>query len=87
MYFSLFVRILCLVFVLVCITLCPFEICNHLYEEERVGCSALLFFLMSCYVNVLWLFFAVLWVSLQYVIEVFSDHTHLLFGVTTLALP
>ena len=28
---------------------------------------------------VVWLFFAVPWVSLQFVIVVFSDHTHLLF--------
>ena len=29
-------------------------------------------------INVLWLFFAVLWVGLQYVILVFPDHPHLL---------
>ena len=30
-------------------------------------------------INVLWLFFTVPWVGLQYVIVVFPDHTHLLF--------
>ena len=32
-----------------------------------------------CLVIVLWLFLAVPWVCLQYVIAVFPDHTHLLF--------
>ena len=32
-----------------------------------------------CLVIVVWLFLAVPWVSLQFVIVVFSDHTHLLF--------
>ena len=30
-------------------------------------------------VNVLWLFLAVTWVGLQYVIVIFPDHTHYLF--------
>ena len=36
----------------------------------------------SCIVtiNVLWLFLTVLWVGQQYVIVVFPDHSHLLFG-------
>ena len=32
-----------------------------------------------CLVIVVWLFFTVPWVYLQFVIVVFSDHTHLLF--------
>ena len=28
------------VFVLLCITFCPFKFYNHLEEEERVGCFA-----------------------------------------------
>ena len=36
-----------LVFVLLCITLYPYEFCNHLDEEERAGCFALFVFLMS----------------------------------------
>ena len=32
-----------------------------------------------CLVIVVWLFLAVPWVSLQFVIKVFPDHTHLLF--------
>ena len=33
---------LCLVFVLVCTTLCPFLFCNHLDEEEKVDCFTVL---------------------------------------------
>ena len=32
-------------------------------------------------INVLWLFFAVWWVGVQYVIMVFPDHTHLFMTV------
>ena len=28
------------VFVLLCITLCPFCFCNHLEEEEKANCSS-----------------------------------------------
>ena len=38
-----------LVFVWVCITLCPFWFCNHLDEEERAGCFAFIVFPISCY--------------------------------------
>ena len=63
------------VFVLVCITLCPFSCSNHLEEEDYV------FFLSHpCLVvlYVLWLFLAVPWVGLQCVMVVFTDHTRLL---------
>ena len=29
-------------FVLLCTTLCPFQFCNHLEEEEKVGCFAII---------------------------------------------
>ena len=38
-----------LVFVLVCITLYPFKVCNHLDEEETTGCLAFIVFWESCY--------------------------------------
>ena len=39
-----------------------------------------LLYLSSCYlVIVVWLFFELSWVVLQFVIVVFPDHTHLLF--------
>ena len=39
--------VLCLVFVLLCITLYPFYFCSHLHEEESAGGFALKRFLMS----------------------------------------
>ena len=41
---------------------------------------ALLGLSSCCLVIVVWLFLAVSWVSLQLVIVVFPDHTHLLFS-------
>ena len=37
-----------LVFVLLCITLCHFQFCNHLREEERAGYFAFIALSMSC---------------------------------------
>ena len=37
------------VFVLLCITFCPFQFCNYLDEEERADYFAFIVFLMSCY--------------------------------------
>ena len=51
--------------------------CNHLDEEERAGCFAFILLSFGCLVtvNVLQLLFVVPWVGLQFVIEVFLDHT------------
>ena len=38
-----------LVFILVCINLCPLKFCSHLNEEERAGCFAFIVFWMPCY--------------------------------------
>ena len=38
-----------LVFVLLSITLCPFKFCNHLEEEEKTGCFAIIVLQMYCY--------------------------------------
>ena len=35
------------VFVLLCITLCPFWFCNHLEEEERTGCFVVVVFCLT----------------------------------------
>ena len=37
------------VFVLVCITLCPPQFCNHLEEAERAGSFVFTVLLISCY--------------------------------------
>ena len=34
-------------YVLLCVTLCPFDFFNHLDWEERTGCFALFVFLVS----------------------------------------
>ena len=65
MHLPLFVGVL--VF-LVCITLCPFQFCNHLEEEEKVGCFA---FGCLVIVYVLWL------LNLSAICDcLFPDHTH-----------
>ena len=46
MYFSLFVGVLCLPCF---VTLCPFKFCNHLEEEEKTGCIAIIVLQMYCY--------------------------------------
>ena len=78
MYFPLFVGVLCLSlfgYALLCVH-SSFE--NHLIEQEKAGCYAIIVLQMHCYyINVLWLFLTVPWVGLQYVIVVFPDHTHL----------
>ena len=45
------------------------------------GLVALLSLSSCCLVIVVWLFLVVPWVCLQFVIMVFTDHTHLLFLV------
>ena len=37
------------VFVLLCITLCSFQFCNHLEEEGKAGCFAIFVLQMYCY--------------------------------------
>ena len=37
------------VFVLLCITLCPFQFCNHLEEKEQAGCFTSIVLHMCCY--------------------------------------
>ena len=37
------------VFVLLCITLCPFWFCNHLEEEEKAGCFDAIVLQIYCY--------------------------------------
>ena len=46
------------------------------------GRESLLLYLYCLIVGVIWPFLIVLWVDLQCVVVVFSDHTHLLFDCT-----
>ena len=68
------------VFVLLCITLCPFWFCNHLEEEEKAGCFVIVL-QMYCYYKCSVAIPHGPWVGLQYVIVVFPDHTHLLDNI------
>ena len=52
----------------------PFKFCDYLDGVERAGLS------YWCLVIAVWLFLAVRRVCLQFVIVVFSDHTHLQFS-------
>ena len=67
---------------------CYALICVHssfaIILKRKRKLVALLLLSYSCIVtiNVLWLFLTVPWVGLQYVIVVFPDHYHLLFGLT-----
>ena len=45
-----------LVFVLLCITSCPFLFCNYFEEEENVNALLLLSYICIVSINVLWLF-------------------------------
>ena len=38
-------------FDLLSMTLCPFNVCNYLEEEEKAGCFAFIVLQMSCYCN------------------------------------
>ena len=47
------------VFVLLCITLCQFQFCNDLEEEEKAGYFAIFVFRCIVTINVLWHFLTV----------------------------
>ena len=64
-------------YVLLYVTLCPFQYCNHLDRKREL--IALLNLSSLCLVMVERLFLAVPRGCLQFVIVVFPDHTHLLF--------
>ena len=62
--------------------LCPFLRVPSNFAINLIGkreLIALLGLSFWCLVIVVWLFLAVPWVRLQFVIMVFPDHTHLLF--------
>ena len=66
--------------------LCYALLCVHssfaiILKRKRKLVALLLSYRCIVTINDLWLFLTVPWVGLQYVIVVFPDHTHLLFGV------
>ena len=79
MYFPLFVGVLSLS--LSCFALlCVHSIFAIILKRQRKLVTLLLFLIdvLIVALNVLWLFLTVPWVGLQFVIVVFTDHTHLL---------
>ena len=74
--------VLCLVHVLICSNVFSRFVIISLRKRELVD----LIELSSCYhvaVNALFLFLAVPWFSLQFVIVAFSGHTHLIVGTSS----
>ena len=69
-----------LVFGLVCITLYPTSFAIILAEERDMVALLLLSFDRLVTVNILQLFPTVPWIGMQFVIVVFSDHSHLLLN-------
>ena len=68
-----------LFYVLLYVALCPFKFCNHLdWKRELIAWLSLSSW---CLMIVVWLFLAVPWVCLQFVIVVFPYRTHLLFYI------
>ena len=78
MYFPLFVGFLCLS--LFCYTLLCVHSSFAIVLKRKRKLVALLLLSYRCIVTVaaMWLFLAVPWSGLQYVIVVFFDHTHFL---------
>ena len=74
-------------FVLCLSLLCYALLCVHssfaiiLNRKRKLVALLLLSYRCIVTINVLWLFFTVPLVGLQYVIVVFPDHTHLPFGL------
>ena len=64
------------VFVLLCITLCPFSFAIILKRKKKLVALLLLSCRCIVTINIPWLFLMVPWIGLQYVIVVFPDHTH-----------
>ena len=86
MYFPLFVGVLCLS--LFCYALLCVHSSFAIILKRKRKLVALLILSYRCIVtiNVLWLFLTEQWVGLQYLIVVFPDHTHLLFGLYLMML-
>ena len=79
MYFPLFVGVLCLSLFSYALLCVHSSFAINLKRKRKLVALLLLSYRCIVTINVLWLFLMVPWVSLQCVILVFPDHTHLLF--------
>ena len=82
MYFPLFVGVLCLSLLCYAVLCVRSRFCDHLEEEEKSGCFAILYYRCTVTINVLWLFLTLSRVGLQCVIVIFPDYTHFLYRCT-----
>ena len=90
MYFPLFVGVLYLSLYCYALLSVHYYFAITLKRKRKLVALLLLSYRCIITINVLWLFLTVPWVSLQYVIVVFPDHTHLRFvtdGEKQQALP
>ena len=83
MYFPLFVRVLCLYLFGYALRCVHSSFAIILKRKRKLVALLLLSYRCIVTINALLLYLMVPWVGLQYVIVVFSDHTHLLFGGKT----
>ena len=65
--------------------LCEALLCVHssfaiILKKRKLVALLLLYYSCIVTINFLWLFLTVPWIGLECVIEVFPDHTHLLFA-------
>ena len=70
-----------LVLVLLCLTFVLSSFATILTRKRKLVALLLLYLGFLDTVNFLWLYLAVPWVGLQFVIVVFPYHTHLLLGI------
>ena len=81
MCFQLFVAVLCLSLFCYALLCVHFSFAIILKRKRKLVALFLLSYRCIVIINVLWLFLTVPFVSLQRVIVVFLDHTHLLFEI------
>ena len=79
MYFTLFVGVLCLSLCCHALLCVQSSFATILKRKRKLVALLLLAYRCIVTINVLWLFLSVPRVSLQCVIVVFPDHTHLLY--------
>ena len=79
MYFSLFVGVLCLSLFCYALFCVQSSFAIILKRKRKMVVMLLLSYRCIVTANVLWLFLAVPWVDLRFVIVVFLDHTFLFF--------
>ena len=81
MCFPFFVGVLCLSLFCYALLRAHSSFAIILKRKRKLVAMLLLSYIYIVTIIALWLFLAVPWVGLQYVIVIFPDHTNLLFGI------